>query len=91
VSAFSHITFFSQKVYEKMNGTGKPFLLDLRGTDEYEYMRLGIGEVLIPLGVLCKRLHELPENKEAEIICFFKNHCVDMKDLLSLLQTSGKC
>jgi len=48
---------------KKMNGTDKPFLLDLREYDEYELMRLGIGEVLIPLGELRKRIHELPENK----------------------------
>ncbi len=26
----------------------KPFILDVRGQDEYELMRLGIGETLIP-------------------------------------------
>lgn len=35
-------------------------------------MRLGIGETLIPLGALRKRLHELPADKDAEIVCFCK-------------------
>ena len=47
-------------------------LLDVRGPDEYEEMRLGIGETLIPLGALRKRLHELPEDKDKEIITFCK-------------------
>jgi len=48
------------------------FLLDARGPDEFEEMRLGIGEVLIPLGALRKRMGELPEDKGSEIICFCK-------------------
>jgi NADPH-dependent 2,4-dienoyl-CoA reductase/sulfur reductase-like enzyme/rhodanese-related sulfurtransferase len=48
------------------------FLLDVRGPDEYEEMRLGIGETLIPLGALRKRLHELPEDKDKEIITYCK-------------------
>ena len=35
-------------------------------------MRLGIGEILIPLGSLRKRLNELPEDKEKEIIIYCK-------------------
>ena len=50
----------------------KPVLLDVRGPDEFEVMRLGIGEMLIPLGTLRKRLNELPEDKEKEIICYCK-------------------
>ncbi len=49
-----------------------PFFLDVRGPDEFEVMRLGIGETLIPLGVLRQRLNELPEDKETEIICYCK-------------------
>ena len=33
-------------------------------------MRLGIGETLIPLGALRKRLHEIPQDKE--IVCYCK-------------------
>jgi rhodanese-related sulfurtransferase len=35
-------------------------------------MRLGIGETLIPLGALRKRLGELPEDKDREIITYCK-------------------
>lgn len=50
----------------------KPFLLDVRSPQEYEQMRLGIGETLIPLGALRERLQMLPEDKNSEIICFCK-------------------
>jgi len=49
-----------------------PFILDTRGPDEYEMMRLGIGEHLIPLGALRKRLNELPQDKNAPIVCYCK-------------------
>jgi NADPH-dependent 2,4-dienoyl-CoA reductase/sulfur reductase-like enzyme/rhodanese-related sulfurtransferase len=60
------------EVWQKVTCNGKPFILDIRGPDEYEQMRLGIGETLIPLGALRKRLNELPQDKEAEIICYCK-------------------
>jgi NADPH-dependent 2,4-dienoyl-CoA reductase/sulfur reductase-like enzyme/rhodanese-related sulfurtransferase len=56
----------------KLDWQEKPFLIDTRGPDEFEQMRLGIGETLIPLGALRKRFHELPEDKEQEIICYCK-------------------
>jgi len=62
----------SQEVRENLNSPEEPFLLDARGQDENETMRLGVGEVLIPLGTLRKRLNELPEDKEKEIVCFCK-------------------
>jgi len=62
----------SREVREKLNSSEKLFLLDARGPDEYESMRLGAGEVLISLGALRKRLNELPEDKKKEIICFCK-------------------
>ena len=49
-----------------------PFIIDTRGPDEFEEMRLGIGERLIPLGALRKRLNELPEDKNALIVCYCK-------------------
>jgi rhodanese-related sulfurtransferase len=61
-----------REVWKKVNGSEKPFLLDARGPDEYEAMRLGVGEVLIPLGALRKRLNELPEDKDREIVCYCK-------------------
>ena len=58
------------EVQEKMRSGEKPYLLDARGPDEFEAMRLGLGETLIPLGALRKRLDELPADKDAEIICY---------------------
>jgi len=60
------------EVKNKLDAGEKPFILDTRGPDEYEQMRLGIGERLIPLGALRGRLSELPEEKNAEIICYCK-------------------
>lgn len=59
-------------VKKKIDSGEKPFILDSRGPDEFEQMRLGIGETLIPLGALRKRLQELPADKDHEIICFCK-------------------
>lgn len=56
----------------KLDSGDKPFLIDTRGPEEYEQMRLGIGEKLIPLGTLRERLEELPKNRHKEIICFCK-------------------
>jgi len=64
------ITAFELKT--ELDAGKKPFLVDARGPDEYEAMRLGIGETLIPLGALRKRLGELPQDKDAEIVCFCK-------------------
>jgi len=60
------------EVKTKTESSSRPFLLDVRGPDEFETMRLGIGETLIPVGALRKRLYELPTDKDAEIICFCK-------------------
>jgi len=61
-----------KEVKEKLSAGEKPFLLDVRGPDEFEQMRLGIGETLIPLGALRKRMKEMPEDKNREIICYCK-------------------
>ena len=61
-----------QEVKQKLLNNEKPFLIDVRGPEEFEEMRLGIGETLIPLGALRKRLKELPEDKNKEIICYCK-------------------
>ncbi len=60
------------EVKKKAESEQPPYLLDVRGPDEFEQMRLGIGERLIPLGALRNRLDELPADKNAEIICFCK-------------------
>ncbi|HOW56761.1 MAG TPA: FAD-dependent oxidoreductase [Smithellaceae bacterium] len=61
-----------QEVHDKLQAGEKPFLIDTRGPEEFEEMRLGIGETLIPLGALRKRLNELPDDKNKEIICYCK-------------------
>lgn len=62
----------AEEVHEKIKKGEKPFFLDGRGPDEYEVLRLGIGEKYIPLGALRGRLDELPTEKDSEIICFCK-------------------
>lgn len=62
----------SLELKEKLNKNEGLFLLDARGADEYEQTRLGVGETLIPIGMLRKRLKELPEDKNKEIITFCK-------------------
>jgi NADPH-dependent 2,4-dienoyl-CoA reductase/sulfur reductase-like enzyme/rhodanese-related sulfurtransferase len=59
-------------VKKKLDSGEKLFILDNRGPDEFEQMRIGIGERLMPLGALRARLNELPEDKNAEIICYCK-------------------
>jgi len=61
-----------REVYEKLRAGEKPLMIDTRGPEEFEEMRLGIGETLIPLGAIRKRLKELPEDKNREIICYCK-------------------
>jgi NADPH-dependent 2,4-dienoyl-CoA reductase/sulfur reductase-like enzyme/rhodanese-related sulfurtransferase len=60
----------AREVHEKVQGPDGPFLLDARGPDEYQAVRLGIGETLIPLGALRRRLNELPADKDREIVCY---------------------
>ena len=60
------------EVHRKVTSGEAPFLIDVRQPEEFEQMRLGIGETLMPLGALRKRLHELPQDKEKEIICYCK-------------------
>jgi NADPH-dependent 2,4-dienoyl-CoA reductase/sulfur reductase-like enzyme/rhodanese-related sulfurtransferase len=61
-----------KEVLQKVKSGETPFLLDVRQPEEFEEMRLGIGETLMPLGALRKRLNELPQDKETEIICYCK-------------------
>jgi len=60
------------EVKRKLDSRESFFFLDARGPDEYEQMRLGVGEHLIPLGSLRSRLNELPADKNAEIVCYCK-------------------
>jgi len=80
--ATAHI--MENKLKGRLNGIGPvelkakldrgetPFLLDVRTPDEFDSMRLGIGEILIPLGDLRRRLEDLPADREREIICYCK-------------------
>jgi NADPH-dependent 2,4-dienoyl-CoA reductase/sulfur reductase-like enzyme/rhodanese-related sulfurtransferase len=60
------------EVKAKLDKGERPFIIDCRGPDEWEQMRLGIGEHLIPVGAIRDRLGELPKEKSAEIITFCK-------------------
>jgi rhodanese-related sulfurtransferase len=62
----------SCEVKEKLDRKDDFFLLDVRGPDEYEQMRLGRGEVLIPLGKLRTSLDKLPKDKHKEIVVYCK-------------------
>lgn len=57
---------------EKLDKGEKPFLLDVRTPEEFDAMRLGIGETMIPIGDLRRRLNDLPSDKEREIVCWCK-------------------
>lgn len=65
-------TISAEEVYLKIQAKEKIFFVDGRGPDEYEFLRLGIGEEYFPLGALRGRLNELPADKDTEIICFCK-------------------
>lgn len=62
----------AEELHAKLAVHDPMFLLDVRNPDEYEQMRLGIGETLIPLGQLRKRLNELPDDKNREIVVWCK-------------------
>ncbi len=62
----------AKELKDKLNNKEPMVLLDVRNPDEYEEMRLGVGEKLIPLGQLRKRLNELPEDKNTEIVTWCK-------------------
>ncbi len=78
------VHIMENKLKGRMNGIGPvglkqeldhgktPFILDVRTPGEFAMMRLGIGETLIPIGELRKRLNELPEDRDREIVCFCK-------------------
>ena len=60
------------EVHDKLEAGEKPFLLDVRDPVEYEEMRIGRGNLLMPMGKLRDRLDELPQDKDQEIICYCK-------------------
>lgn len=62
----------SLEVKTRLDAGKKIYLLDVRGPSEFEEMRLGLGETLIPLGQLRGRLDELPADKDTEIVPYCK-------------------
>jgi NADPH-dependent 2,4-dienoyl-CoA reductase/sulfur reductase-like enzyme/rhodanese-related sulfurtransferase len=59
--------------FKKELDEGKvPYMLDVRTPEEFDMMRLGIGETLIPIGDLRHRLGDLPADKDREIVCYCK-------------------
>jgi len=62
----------AEELKNKLDSGNAPFLLDTRSPEEYEEMRLGLGEKLIPLGALRGRLEELPQSKDSEIVAYCK-------------------
>jgi rhodanese-related sulfurtransferase len=62
----------SEQLRDKLKNKESLVLLDVRNPNEYEQMRLGIGERLIPLGQIRNRINELPEDKNTEIITWCK-------------------
>ncbi|MGE5155783.1 MAG: FAD-dependent oxidoreductase [Bdellovibrio bacteriovorus] len=62
----------AMEVKQRVDSGTDCFILDTRSPAEFEEMRLGIGETLIPLGALRGRLGELPQDKDKEIILYCK-------------------
>ena len=57
---------------ERLDKGEKMLLLDVRNPDEFEAIRLGVGEVLIPLGQLRNRINELPADKDMPVVTWCK-------------------
>lgn len=58
------------QIKEALDAGKEPYLLDVRSPKEYERTRLGVGETLIPLGQLRKRIGELPADKSTPIVTY---------------------
>jgi NADPH-dependent 2,4-dienoyl-CoA reductase/sulfur reductase-like enzyme/rhodanese-related sulfurtransferase len=62
----------ASEVKQRVDSKADCYILDTRSPLEFEEMRLGIGETLIPLGALRGRLNELPDDRDKEIILYCK-------------------
>ena len=62
----------SLEMKELLDDGERPYILDVRTPDEFDQMRIGFGETLIPISDLRHRLHELPQDKDKEIVCYCK-------------------
>lgn len=57
-----------QEAHTRLQAPPRPFLLDVRETDEYRAGHVS-GAALIPLGELAGRLKDLPRQREILCIC----------------------
>ncbi len=80
--------FSSIEMKKLLDSEKPPYILDVRTPEEFDMMRIGIGETLIPLGELRQRLHERPQDKEREIVCYCK---ISLRgyEAQSLLEANG--
>ncbi len=62
----------AEKVWEKIQSGEKLFLVSGCEEQEYNDFCLNIGEVIIPIGEVHRRMDEFPEDKDTPIICFCK-------------------
>ncbi|NLX40804.1 MAG: FAD-dependent oxidoreductase [Bacteroidales bacterium] len=75
---------------EKLARKDPMFLMDLRNPGEFEVMKIGIGEKLIPQGEFRDRLDELPKDKNAEIIAWCKISLRGYEAVRALMQYGYK-
>lgn len=58
----------AHEVEQQLQASPKPFVLDVREPSEYQQGHVP-GSVLIPLGALAGRLHELPADQPIVAVC----------------------
>lgn len=64
-------TIAVEEVKRKLDGGEDVIILDVR--EPYEYKHANIGGLLIPLGVLPVRMHEIEKDKEILVLCHHGN------------------
>lgn len=75
---------------EKLERKDPMFLMDLRNPGEFEVMKIGIGEKLIPQWEFRDRWDELPKDKNAEIIAWCKISLRGYEAVRALMQYGYK-
>ncbi|MFP5504072.1 MAG: rhodanese-like domain-containing protein [Candidatus Sericytochromatia bacterium] len=58
----------TQELEQQLQAAGAPFVLDVREPAEYQHGHIP-GSVLMPLGTLSQRLHELPADRRIVVVC----------------------
>lgn len=58
----------AQELEQQLQASSAPFVLDVREPSEYQHGHIP-GSVLIPLGTLPHRLHELPADRRIVAVC----------------------